>query len=585
MNISRLAWNSLVTLTHANFSSFSLLCLFLAGCAIPEIRMTVSEPSVYTDDQSLKAFAEQQKRLDALSANITYKDIQSRFGALQATRTDASVSISLATGEVASPPDPAESENIKLPSPPPPNDNIGLLHEALLRKKISQEQDLMGWKLKILGDSRVHNEAENRLVLLRFDVSINNYLKGETWLGEKNFAIINFAVKTSEPSSCHKKPIVYSLVPEFTSSVGEESLVTNNLENLALQGGGSVEGVDIAGAGRFQRALEEYLQTLVEEPVQFAIYRQNSFAFAFGPTRQIYKRSWLDPRRWLGNTYQIDYEIEPGPRDVYALLIIPKCARELKVSYKPSKDVRTDNFDAKHEPKPMLVALFSPPPPSSTDPDPEEKHFSGIPIPDSSPTCTTGTDSHTVFPALTNTIFIHSANSVSSETEAMIGPIGIPRKNIKIFGRHQLQITIPPNEGLAKLLKGGKTPQDLSIINPGQEKCTVGEANLVGVDLPPKLATEEFVLDPTAGAENQYVKLTVKNSKLDFRQIKSVIIQDKNAVRDSGVDPKKDHLFFKLPSLSSEAHPETLVSVKIEFNDGTTRFLHNVLTYKAKASP
>ena len=550
-----------------------MACFFLTGCST-QARMTVSEPSIYTDDQALKAFAEQQKKLDALSANISSKEIQSSFGARQATQTDVSVSVSPTSGGIVSAPEPLESQDIELPSPPPPNDKIGLLREALLRKKISEEQDLMGWKLKILGDSRVHDGTENKMVLLRFDVSINNYLPGETWIGNKNFAVINFTVEPGPSTNCGtKKPIVYALVPEFTSSVGEESLVTNNLENLALQGGGTLQGVDITGAGRYQRELEEYLQTLVEEPVQFAIYRENGFGFAFGPTRQIDKRSWVDPRRWFGNTYQIKYEIEPGPRDVYALLIVPKCASELKVTYKANKTVLTENFDE---------VLEAPKNYTSEGNKNNSATSFNISVSRSQSGCQENSDSHTIYPALTNTIFISSQNSVTSETEAMIGPVAVPKKDITIFGRKQLHITIPPNAALAELLKGKKPNHDINIINPGENKCKVGSVTLVRVGPAPTPPKEKFSLDPKSGSAEQYVTLTLKHSELSLTDLQSVTIGDKEAPMDSGVENEKNKAYFRLPSLSDGSHPETLVSVKLKFKDDVNKFLPNVFTYKAK---
>ncbi|MGH8551094.1 MAG: hypothetical protein ACRERU_21320 [Methylococcales bacterium] len=119
---------------------------------------------------------------------------------------------------------------------------------------------------------------------------------------------------------------IYALEPEYNSTVGKEGLITTALEDYRGEAGGTTEGIDIQGAFRYQRALYEGFQKFVEQPLQFAVYgyEKNEFGFALGPMREIVKRSWINPARIFGNKYRIDHVIEPGVRQCYALIILPK---------------------------------------------------------------------------------------------------------------------------------------------------------------------------------------------------------------------------------------------------------------------
>ena len=270
--------------------------------------------------------------------------MQEVFGARQATQTNLNISVSPTAGNLVSAPQPIEAADIVLPNAQAPDSKLGPAFGSQIKNTTTRDQLTTGLDLLYLGDSQLLDEGK-RVVLLRFDVSINNYLEATNFWGDRLFAVTGFQVRSPDVPD-DEDIVVYTLAPEYASVLAKESLATANLESYAAQGGGTAEGFDIQGAGRFQRALEELFSTLTDHPIQFASYdnKPNRFAFAFGPRRKIEKRSWIDPRRIFGNTYQINYEIEPGPRDVYALVILPCHTKTIVVDRVLDKSFFTRGF-------------------------------------------------------------------------------------------------------------------------------------------------------------------------------------------------------------------------------------------------
>ena len=51
-------------------------------------------------------------------------------------------------------------------------------------------------------------------------------------------------------------------------------------------------------------------------------YGHPGYTVAFGPQRHIVKRSWINPSRWFGDTYVVNYEFTPLNADSYVLLSV-----------------------------------------------------------------------------------------------------------------------------------------------------------------------------------------------------------------------------------------------------------------------
>ena len=298
--LSTLRLRGMVGATLSTLIHLAVVCsvnLMMGGCAAPDI--SISSPKVYTDDQVLKTLGERRRVLAEKATAIKAAKLHEVFGARQATQVDTNVSVSPATADLLSAPSPVESGDVVLPEAPTIGGNLGPTFASQLKNTTTQDQLITGLDLLYLGDSQLLDNGK-RAVLLRFDVSVNNYLDGTDWMGDKRFALVGFRVRAL---GIEEKDItVYTLAPEYSSVKSQESLATAQIESYAAQGGGTVEGFNIQGAGRFQRAFEELLSTLTDHPIQFASYdnRPNRFAFAFGPRRKIEKDGGSILRGFLG---------------------------------------------------------------------------------------------------------------------------------------------------------------------------------------------------------------------------------------------------------------------------------------------
>src|SRR5690606_10551814 len=75
--------------------AYALALAALAGCAVPTIDVTVSEPKVFGDDTVLRTLADQRARVRALASGIRPGDYQESLsvGHVQATRRTISASL------------------------------------------------------------------------------------------------------------------------------------------------------------------------------------------------------------------------------------------------------------------------------------------------------------------------------------------------------------------------------------------------------------------------------------------------------------------------------------------------------------
>ncbi len=510
------------------FTRFVLfsLAFWLSACATMNPGISVSSHKVWNDDQVFTILAAQHNGLNALNKSISAKELQEIFQIKQATQKNFSGSASPAGSDLICAPESVTSENLSLEELFPPSGEIGLSHSSLLRGKIDREWDLLGRDLLYLGDTQVLDDT-NKLVLVRFDISINNYIDLG---GRKDFAYVKFEI---EPSNAK----VYFLSPEYKSIVSRESLITSRLEDYAAQLGAVVEGFDVQAAMRYQRALEEGFLRLVESPTEFGVYgnKPNEYVFALGPRRRIVKRSWLNPMRIFGDKYRIDYELEPGSRAVYALILVNRSETKLKLKITKygnglvSQDKELDSS--------AFIAL------SNGDGDVEIDITTApvVPIGLNLPKLK-------IYPNLSNSIPIRLDNTISANTEIFIGHIAIPKENISILGRHLLKITIPPNKGLSALLKL-KDPKNhilqVQAVTPGNNNVQyIADIELVSSGIPKKV--KPYSLTPDEGRTGEDIKLVIPGS--DLSSVEYLMIGNKKVV-PIFLGKKKDNLIFSVPKL------------------------------------
>lgn len=499
MNTKRKISYDLIILTPIRKGLVNLLAIFLSGCVTPPPYITFSEPKVYSDDQVVTALSGQYRKLQATASNLTAKELQEVLVIKQGTRLNTNLSASPAGASPVTAPEVIDSNTIDLTKLEAPEGDIGLSYSASLRKKMTDGWEVLGRSLFLSGDQTLKAE-NNNVVLVRFDVSVNNYIPADTFGDTVRFAYIRFTV--ADPDTGIK---IYALEPEYNSTLSKESLITDALEDYRGEIGGTTEGVDIQGAFLYQRALYEGFQKLVEQPLQFAVYgsEQNQFGCALGPIRQIVKRSWINPARIFGNKYRIDHIIEPGARQCYALMVLPKSYSGKKLKVK-AEYYRRDFLN-----KGDLLPSNGPNGETERCINTNKKNFwscglfqrSGyladityrqaiwgddwstptkldlsITVPKPNDVATsTANSSISIYPKTTSAVLISTNTNfpLSPDTRVLIGPAEVETKNIELLGRHRLKVTVPPNEALQALLPSCDNPSKKCVKEAKAENMVV----------------------------------------------------------------------------------------------------------------
>lgn len=476
-----------------------LTLFFLSACATPPPYITFSEPKVYSDDQVATALGGQYRKLQDTVSTLTAKELQEVFEIRQGTRLNTNISASPAGIAPVTAPGNIESDTIDLTKLTMPAGETGLSYSASLRKKMNDAWEVLGRSLFLSGDQTL-KKVDNNVVLVRFDVSVNNYIPADAFGDAVRFAYIRFTI--TDPHQCetdHKSKSlkcnspqglkIYALEPEFNSSVSKESLITDALEDYRGEIGGITEGVDIQGAFRYQRALYEGFQKLVEQPLQFSVYgsTSNQFGCALGPMRQIVKRSWINPARIFGNKYRIDHIIEPGARQCYAIIVLPKEYDTKRLIVK-AEYYRRDFLN-----KGDLLPATGPNGGNCVDAEScgiyqnighqVDRYYRQplwgddwstnpdlyITVPAHNGASLKDNSLVSIFPKTTSTVLVSTLFPLSPDTRVLIGPAEVDPKNVELLGRNRLKVTVPPDKALQELLTEGKGQenQKMIILAPG----------------------------------------------------------------------------------------------------------------------
>jgi hypothetical protein len=450
-------------------------------------------PKVYTDDQVLKTFAERRAAIRDTAKGISTDTIQELLRLKQQSQTTINVNATPATS-TGSPGSSAPT----LPTLPtlsdlsPPN-NFGLPAEASLRKRIALDQEITGYELLYLGDNDFLG-TDKQAILLRLDLSVNNFAKAtsrqiSSW-GAPQFVIVGFSVMAKagkEDAYSATDVSVYTLEPEYTSVVSQESLLSSRVENYAAQATAPYQGMNLTGSGSYQRAVEQGLLSLVETPLQYAIYTNapHQFAFALGPRRRINKRSWINPQRIFGDTYDIQYELEPGVRTAYALIALPKNMTDLRVvAYVHQQLASEELIQTDKVLQPLKAGIEAAENNARGNRSVQEDGKSLCRSDD--PNCHSfdirlrKTSTRPVLPEIVpdvlytgvaSQVFIMDTEPVTAETQVFIG--SFQASNVFLLGRYRLKVLLPA----LNIAEDDTVP--VFLVTPDRERRKVGEITLI----------------------------------------------------------------------------------------------------------
>lgn len=532
------------------------------GCA-PTVNITVSDPKVYREDQILGMLGSRHQGVEQLAGKIQESSLQESFGVRQAVRYDAAASLKPAGSAESSQTPPALDKDLSLPEAPR-SEGLGLTYREQLQRSIGSSREIIDYELLFAGDANLNGPGKE-LLLLRFDVSVNSYVRINPWWDPQSlpeFVQVDFAICGAEDDT--GRVHVYWLGPEFDSIVSTEGLVTTILEDYRLSGSGVTGGMDVSGSGRMQRQLEEAFATLATTPLQFAIYGGESseagscgdghselghFAFALGPRRRVTKRSFINPLRYFSTTYRIDYVLAPGPRDVYALLVLDSTRGDLEVrpSYR-SKLVRPAQVGGDRSDIGLPGKLTKTPVASIKTTQSDAA---------ATPTATIAPSK--LYPKLANSFLIEISDEfVTPETRVLIHQYAVPGKDVHVLGRKRLLVEVPASKALEEVLKRekGRSKLAVTLVTPDKPVVRIPDAlTLADSGDPPKpekpaASPALLAVSPNSGKAWDVVTIKTtkegKEKKVDLTAVAEVRIGDSKPITNFGAQ-KKDELSFAMP--------------------------------------
>jgi len=279
--------------------------LSISGCCGPKFHsLSVSSPKAYDDSTVLKMFCNQNKELQEMADNLKANNQLVNEIHLLKERKKFFAKGSIAYSGIAKSSDTTTSETESFTdtssspaelSPDTSANQASLPFSARLRKTINEQEELYGYMLHYLGDADLRS-SDKRVILIRFDVSLNEYMKADSL----SFDYVTFTFKTDQ-----KKFRIYYVGPEYSSVVAEEQLANALIKNYSGEIAARYANANVHMEGRLNRDQLENMEYLLERPMKFAVYdnpytykdvpEDKSVTFAFGPRRNIFKRSWYNP--------------------------------------------------------------------------------------------------------------------------------------------------------------------------------------------------------------------------------------------------------------------------------------------------
>ncbi|MDR4494491.1 MAG: hypothetical protein AB7P17_15505 [Nitrospirales bacterium] len=490
-----------------------LLPLLLGtGCATltDKIHVTVAEPKVYDENMVQKVMASQLAVLGKLESDTEIKPeelLQEYLAELYKRQTETSLGLSPAPASETV--QGAQNQtSTKAPSlignsvitPPKgtfnfkdsPNTNLSL--PSIVRKRAVYGEHILSQKLLYEGDKHLYHNSNYRPILVRMDVSINGYASGESgyfkqiYTGERweypdlpHFIVMPFKISVQNSSgkqeTAKKECIVnnssddntqneegdsrettdnvfvYSLSPSYDSVVSKESLIEEQIDILTTQLTGFFSGLTGEVNRRDQTAQAEEFLASIEQPLQFGMYsdKKNEFAVAFGPRRVIKKNGYLKNYILWHGPYDISYRFDPGPREIFFIVLAPKDTQCLYIAYETPSEAKVGNLYPYHQMK-----------------------FSSL------KTVSLGTDSVVVNikndlfipleinPAIEESHLIFSKERVFPDTVVKVGNRFIAYKDTTFLGPHKLEVKLSPLADIKKLKDERKFLADAGVllINP-----------------------------------------------------------------------------------------------------------------------
>lgn len=183
-----------------------------------------------------------------------------------------------------------------------------------------------------------------------------------------------------------------------------------------------------------------------------------------------------------------------------------------------------------------------------------------------------------LFPKTISELFVSGPN-ITSETQVFLGGVPLPGKNVRLVGRNKIVVSVPPDAGLAEFMDkhfSPKTPPGappvpipvtgplipLTYYTPGMSQPSLAfQVELVRSGPAPK---PSYSLSPEFGVVGTHVKVSAKNTPVDFQLAQNVLIGGKVAPIIAGLT-KKDSLVFIVPKATEPYMPHSL-NVVVEFN-------------------
>lgn len=457
-------------------------------------------------------------------------------------------------------------------------------YESVFAEQLDHAALARSYEALFSGDTDVL-DTSRAVSLIRVDLSVGGANVPARSLSltedERYYALAYFDVSGPPGSDVR----VYALSPAKASIIARESMARSVLEDYT--GGVSAPvaqgALDAALTGRLQRQREEQFTSLAEHPIQFALHgeRPNQFAFAFGPRRRIVKRSWINPKRWLGSAFRFDYDIEPGPRWAYALVVHDASVTQLDVRTSWRKClVREEEVGAaatecagRVEARPATRVKVRP-----------AQRFSAPAV------------HGELYPSTKSTIAIDCASPVNGESRVFVGPVAVPQDDVRLLGRHRLAVTVKKSDLLedmrktaAKAPPGAAAPPplqvDVRVVTPGAPDSVAKVTVQTGPASKDKQPDPEFTVKPTHGSPGQLLTVTFKEilqASVSQVRLGGVVIPRADFVIDA---KKKKELRIVIPQpgrvLPAGPQPLTVDYAVVE-NDNTVKkqvVITDVFTY------